>query len=254
MAEIDVPISIHGEAAGTFQLFRKSLANQPLLFLAAIITIYIVLGMLYESYVHPLTILSTLPSAGVGAVLALLIFKTDFSLIALIGVILLIGIVKKNAIIMIDFAIDVQRREKSGFARGDLPRRPAALPSHHDDDHGRDPGRVAAGDRLGRRLGIAPAAGHFHRGRIAAEPGLDALHHAGGLSLSRPLRRIFGPTAGIAGITAAKGDPASGRSADAANPPSEAPAGATRFNEIQKFGRSLSGALPLLIWAARFWR
>ena len=82
-----------------------------MLLLAAIVTIYIVLGMLYESYVHPLTILSTLPSAGVGAVLALLIFKTDFSLIAFIGVILLIGMVKKNAIIMIDFAIDVQRRE-----------------------------------------------------------------------------------------------------------------------------------------------
>jgi multidrug efflux pump len=112
MAQIRVPIAIHGEAAGTLQLARKSLANLPLLFLAAILTIYIVLGMLYESYVHPLTILSTLPSAGVGATLALLIFKTDFSLIAFIGVILLIGVVKKNAIIMIDFAIDAERRLK----------------------------------------------------------------------------------------------------------------------------------------------
>jgi multidrug efflux pump len=112
MAAIDVPISIHSEAAGTFQLFQKSLANEPLLLLAAVITIYIVLGMLYESLIHPLTILSTLPSAGVGAVLALLIFKTDFSLIALIGVILLIGIVKKNAIILIDFAISLQREKK----------------------------------------------------------------------------------------------------------------------------------------------
>ena len=93
------------------QLARQSLANLPLLFAAAILTIYIVLGILYESYVHPLTILSTLPSAGVGAVLALLIFKTDFSLIAFIGVILLVGVVKKNAIIMIDFAIEAQRRE-----------------------------------------------------------------------------------------------------------------------------------------------
>jgi len=93
------------------QLARQSLANLPLLFLAAVLTIYIVLGMLYESYVHPLTILSTLPSAGVGAVLALLIFKTDFSMIAFIGVILLIGVVKKNAIIMIDFAIDAERRD-----------------------------------------------------------------------------------------------------------------------------------------------
>jgi multidrug efflux pump len=110
MAQIRVPIAIHGEAAGTLQLARQSLANLPLLFLAAVLTIYIVLGMLYESYVHPLTILSTLPSAGVGAVLALLIFKTDFSMIAFIGVILLIGVVKKNAIIMIDFAIDAERR------------------------------------------------------------------------------------------------------------------------------------------------
>ncbi|MES2292557.1 MAG: efflux RND transporter permease subunit [Pseudomonadota bacterium] len=111
MASINVPISIHGEAAGTLQLARQSLANLPLLFAAAILTIYIVLGILYESYVHPLTILSTLPSAGVGAVLALLIFRTDFSLIAFIGVILLVGVVKKNAIIMIDFAIEAQRRE-----------------------------------------------------------------------------------------------------------------------------------------------
>ena len=112
MANINVPITIHGEAAGTLQLARQSLANLPVLFAAAILTIYIVLGILYESYVHPITILSTLPSAGVGAVLALLIFKTDFSLIAFIGVILLVGVVKKNAIIMIDFAIEAQRREK----------------------------------------------------------------------------------------------------------------------------------------------
>ena len=112
MAKIDVPISVHGEAAGTFQLFQRSLANEPLLLLAAIVTIYIVLGILYESLIHPITILSTLPSAGVGAVLALLIFKTDFSLIALIGVILLIGIVKKNAIILIDFAINLQREKQ----------------------------------------------------------------------------------------------------------------------------------------------
>ena len=112
MANINVPITIHGEAAGTLQLARQSLANLPFLFVAAILTIYIVLGILYESYVHPLTILSTLPSAGVGAVLALLIFKVDFSLIAFIGVILLVGVVKKNAIIMIDFAIEAQRRDR----------------------------------------------------------------------------------------------------------------------------------------------
>jgi multidrug efflux pump len=111
MARINVPISIHGDTAGTAQLFQKSFANMPFLLLAAILTIYITLGVLYESLIHPVTIISTLPSAGVGAVLALLMFKTQFDLIAMIGVILLIGIVKKNAIIMIDFAIDLQRRE-----------------------------------------------------------------------------------------------------------------------------------------------
>jgi multidrug efflux pump len=111
MADINVPISIHGETAGTAQLFQKSFSNMPFLLLAAILTIYITLGVLYESLIHPVTIISTLPSAGVGAVLALLMFKTQFDLIATIGVILLIGIVKKNAIIMIDFAIDLMRRE-----------------------------------------------------------------------------------------------------------------------------------------------
>jgi len=111
MADINVPISIHGDFAGTAQLFQKSFSNMPFLLLAAILTIYITLGVLYESLIHPVTILSTLPSAGVGAVLALLMFKTQFDLIAMIGVILLIGIVKKNAIIMIDFAIDLERKE-----------------------------------------------------------------------------------------------------------------------------------------------
>ncbi len=110
MAHLNVPIAVHGDFAGTANLYQASLANEPVLILAAIIAIYIVLGVLYESYVHPLTILSTLPSAGVGAVLALLMFGMEFSLIALIGVILLIGIVKKNAIMMIDFAIEGQRQ------------------------------------------------------------------------------------------------------------------------------------------------
>jgi multidrug efflux pump len=109
MANLHVPISVHGEFAGTAQVFQASLASEPLLILAAIVAVYIVLGVLYESYIHPITILSTLPSAGVGAVFALLLFKSEFSLIALIGVILLIGIVKKNAIMMIDFALDAQR-------------------------------------------------------------------------------------------------------------------------------------------------
>ena len=111
LARIGVPTGITASFQGGAKIFQQSLSSQPLLILAAIITIYLVLGMLYESLVHPITILSTLPSAGVGAVLALMMFKMEFSLIALIGVILLIGIVKKNAIMMIDVAIETERRE-----------------------------------------------------------------------------------------------------------------------------------------------
>jgi multidrug efflux pump len=109
MNRIGVPATIKGTFQGAAKAFQDSLSNQPFLVLAALLTIYIVLGMLYESYVHPLTILSTLPSAGVGALLALMAFNTEFSIMALIGVILLIGIVKKNAIMMIDFALDAER-------------------------------------------------------------------------------------------------------------------------------------------------
>jgi multidrug efflux pump len=111
MARIGVPTSVHGTFQGTARVFQASLDSQPWLILAALITVYIVLGVLYESYVHPITILSTLPSAGVGAILALMLFRTEFSIIALIGVILLIGIVKKNAIMMIDFALEAERKD-----------------------------------------------------------------------------------------------------------------------------------------------
>jgi len=108
--DIGLPPSIHAGFQGTAQAFQASLANEPVLILAALLTVYIVLGVLYESYIHPVTILSTLPSAGVGALLALLITRTDFSVIALIGIILLIGIVQKNAIMMIDFALEAERK------------------------------------------------------------------------------------------------------------------------------------------------
>jgi len=111
MVRIGMPTTIHGSFQGTARAFQQSLESQPWLSLAALIAVYIVLGILYESVVHPVTILSTLPSAGVGALLALMAFGKDFSIIALIGVILLIGIVKKNAIMMIDFALDIERRQ-----------------------------------------------------------------------------------------------------------------------------------------------
>jgi multidrug efflux pump subunit AcrB len=111
LREIDLPAGVRGSFQGAAKAFQASLASQPVLILAALITVYIVLGILYESYIHPLTILSTLPSAGVGALLALLLFKSELTMIAMIGIILLIGIVKKNAIMMIDFALDAERHE-----------------------------------------------------------------------------------------------------------------------------------------------
>ena len=118
MAEIGMPNLVHGSFQGTARTFQDSVSDEPVLILAALFAIYIVLGILYESYAHPLTVLSTLPSAGIGAVLALLLFNMEFSIIALIGVVLLIGIVKKNAILIVDFALDAER------ARG-LPAREA---------------------------------------------------------------------------------------------------------------------------------
>src|SRR5256886_651639 len=110
--EIGMPTSVAGSYAGDAAEFAKSLAGEPWLILAAAITIYIVLGVLYESFIHPLTILSTLPSAGVGALVALMLWRYDLSVVALIGIVLLMGIVKKNAIMMIDFTI---------ASRGDMP-------------------------------------------------------------------------------------------------------------------------------------
>ena len=107
--DLNMPASIQTAFQGTAQAFINSLANEWVLILAALVTVYIVLGVLYESYIHPITILSTLPSAGVGALLALYICRSDFSVIALIGIVLLIGIVKKNGIMMIDFALDAER-------------------------------------------------------------------------------------------------------------------------------------------------
>jgi predicted RND superfamily exporter protein len=110
VGQLSMPASVRGGFEGATKVFQQSLANEPYLIAAALLAVYIVLGVLYESYIHPITILSTLPSAGAGAVLALMATDTEFSIVALIGVILLIGIVKKNAIIMIDFALNAERR------------------------------------------------------------------------------------------------------------------------------------------------
>jgi multidrug efflux pump len=116
MEELHVPVSVHGEFAGTLEVFQQTVTEEPLLVLAALVAVYIVLGVLYESLVQPITILSTLPSSGIGAVLALLICGESFTLIALIAVILLIGIVLKNAIMMVDVALVTQREREESAA------------------------------------------------------------------------------------------------------------------------------------------
>ncbi len=182
-----MPASIQAAFQGTAQAFQTSLANEPLLILAALVTVYIVLGVLYESYIHPITILSTLPSAGVGALLALYLCHNDFSVIALIGIVLLIGIVKKNAIMMIDFALEAERKEGLAPAGGHLSGLPAAFPSDHDDDDGRAAGRPAAGagDAAPDRNCAVPR--HHHRRRADSQPAADPVHHSCDLSLVRPL-------------------------------------------------------------------
>ena len=179
--ELGMPASIQATFQGTAAAFQASLANEPILILAALVTVYIVLGVLYESYIHPITILSTLPSAGVGALLALMICHTDFSVIALIGIVLLIGIVEKNAIMMIDFALEAERKEGKTRSRGDLPGVPAAFPSDSDDHAGGHGRRHSAGARHRHRSGIAPSAGHRDYRRADLQPAADAVYDAGDL-------------------------------------------------------------------------
>ena len=145
-------------------------------------TVYIVLGVLYESYVHPITILSTLPSAGVGAIAALILFKEDLDVIALIGIILLIGIVKKNAIMMIDFALEAERHGREISGGGHISGLSAAVPAHHDDDDGGAARRGPAGVRYGRGFGVAQASGYYDYWRTDCEPGADVVYDAGYLS------------------------------------------------------------------------
>ncbi len=212
MAQMGVPAALRGTFQGTAQAFQSSLSSTPYLIAAALVAVYIILGILYESYILPLTILSTLPSAGVGAFLMLMIARFDLSIIALIGVILLIGIVKKNGIMMVDFAINAEREGRQApfdaIRQACLMRfRPilmttmAALLS-----------RPAADARQRRRVRTAPAARLRHGGRADPEPDPDALHDAGHLPVPRPpeapgcrgSRRVRMPT--LAGKLSEVGD------------------------------------------------
>ena len=191
MVELGAPATLNSSFQGNAQAFQDSLGTVPLLILAALVVVYLILGILYESYIHPITILSTLPSAGVGALAILMLFGFDFSLIALIGIILLIGIVKKNGIMMVDFAITAERDEQPRARGGDPQGGAAALPPDHDDDHGGAARRRAADARHRHRLGDPPAARLRHGRRPDRQPGADAVHDAGDLSLSRPAFEWF---------------------------------------------------------------
>ena len=148
---MQVPATLSTSFQGTAQAFQASLQGMGSLLVLAILVIYLVLGILYESFIHPLTILSGLPSAGLGALLTLLVFGIELNMYAFVGIIMLIGIVKKNAIMMIDFAIEAQRKEGKAPRGGDLRGVPRPLPPDHDDHHGRADGQPADRARLRRR-------------------------------------------------------------------------------------------------------
>ena len=181
--EMGLPADITGEFAGTAQAYRDSLKNEPILIGTALLAVYIVLGILYESLIHPLTIISTLPSAGVGALVAMVLFKSDLDLIGMIGIILLIGIVKKNAIMMIDFALAAERNEgmnsRDAIYQACLLRfRPIMMTTMCALLGG-----IANGARVGRRSRVAETAGHRNSGRPGGQPDVDSVHYARYLSL-----------------------------------------------------------------------
>ena len=186
-SSIGFPSTIQASFQGTAAAFQDSLSSEPILILTALVTVYIVLGMLYESYIHPITILSTIPSAGVGALLALLLTHNELNVIGTIGIILLIGLVKKNAIMMIDVALEVERTQGKEAGRGHLRSLPAALPPHHDDHDGGSDGRPAAGTGHRHWFRTAPSFGHHDCRRTDCQPAAYVIYHARRLCVSRSL-------------------------------------------------------------------
>ena len=187
----DLPESFAVSFQGTAQAFQSALSNELFLLGAAIATMYIVLGVLYESFIHPITIFTTLPSAGIGALLTLNAAGAGLDIIGVIGIVLLIGIVKKNAIMMIDFGARGSARARPSCPRGDLSGLPIAPEAHFDDDGRGDFRRIAPDARHGGRLGASPSAGSRHRGRLGLQPSPDTVHDAGDLSVLREARRAL---------------------------------------------------------------
>ena len=186
-ANRNLPATVITGFPGTAQVFQESLKGQGILMLAAIFAAYVVLGILYESFIHPITIISGLPSAGIGALLTLMAFKMELSVIAMIGIVMLVGIVKKNAIMMVDFAIERRRvgvGAEAAIREACLLRFRPIMMTTFAAIFGALP--IALGAGAGRRA--APAARHRGGRRLVRVAAADALHHAGRLSLSRPHR------------------------------------------------------------------
>ena len=180
--ELHLPPTVQTSFQGNAQAFQQALGGQAVLILAALIAVYLILGMLYESWIHPLTILSTLPSAGLGALLALMGVGMPLDVIGIIGIVLLIGIVKKNGIMMVDFALQ-REREGASPGAGGARRLPGALPADPDDHPVRHARRRAADAGGRRRRGDPPAPRLHHRGRPGRVAGADPVHHPGRLSV-----------------------------------------------------------------------
>ncbi len=176
-----MPPTISANFQGTVKEFQQSFQGLSILLIVAILVIYIVLGILYESFIHPITILSGLPSAVFGALLTLKLFHKELDLYAFVGLIMLFGVVKKNAIMMIDFALEAQRVEGKNAVRRHLSGLPAALPAHHDDHGGGAVRHAAHRAGLRRRRRCAAAAGPGGGGRTGGVAVADAVHHAGDL-------------------------------------------------------------------------
>ena len=204
---LGMPATVRGFFAGTLQAYQQSLSTEPILVTTALLAVFIVLGMLYESIVHPLTIISTLPPASVGAMLALMLFGLDLNVISIIGIVLLIGLVKKNAIMMIDFALSAERDDGMSTRDAIFRSLHAALPSDHDDHHGGDVWRPSAGLRHRHRIGAPAAAGDHHRRRTDRQPNAHPVHNPCHLPVHGPLAAKV-PQEASAGATA---KPRSGR-------------------------------------------
>ena len=192
--QLHVPASLATSFQGNAQAFTSSLSSEPILIAATLVVIYIILGVLYQSLIHPITIISTLPSAGLGALLMLMAFHFDLSVIAIIGIILLIGIVKKNGIMLIDFALEAERHQGLSPEQAIYPRLHTALSADPDDDNGGAVGGRAADARTG--TGRDPSAAWLqHCRRADAVTAANIVHDAGRLPLSRPPRRYLAPLA-----------------------------------------------------------